>query len=122
MLSLVDLIQAGTVDLALAAHLATAVSRAASFLVGALPGGAGKTTVMCALLNFVPPDVQLAAADSGATVRQALASRVPTRTCYMCHEIGAGPYSAYLWGRDARDFFALPGAGYMIATNPPGNA
>ena len=117
MLSIVDLLQAGTLDPNLAAYLTTAISRGSSFLVGAYPGGAGKTTVMTALLNFVPPDCRLRAADSGATVREALGSRSPSRFCYICHEIGAGPYYAYLWGRDARDFFALPAAGSMIATN-----
>ena len=54
MLSLVDLIKAGTVDLRLAAYLAAAMHSGASLLVGARPGAAGKTTVMCALLNFLP--------------------------------------------------------------------
>ena len=54
MLSLVDLIQAGSVDLPLAAYLAAAMRCGASLLVGARPGGAGKTAVMCALLNFLP--------------------------------------------------------------------
>jgi len=117
MLSVVDLLDAGTLDLDLAAYLAAAISRGASFLVGAVPGGAGKTTVMAALLNFVPPDCRLAAADSGATVRRALSHRPAEPTCFICHEIGAGPYFAYLWGRDARDFFALTRAGYTIATN-----
>jgi hypothetical protein len=48
MLSLVDLIEAGTVDLPLAAYPAAAM-RSASLLVGARPGDAGKTAVMCAL-------------------------------------------------------------------------
>ena len=46
MLSLVDLIAAGTVDLPLAAYLAAAMRSGASLLLGARPGGAGKTTVM----------------------------------------------------------------------------
>ena len=117
MLSLVDLLRSATVDLDLAAHLATVVCRGASFLVGALPGGAGKTTVMYALLNFVPPDRRLIAADSLATIRRGLASADSEPLCYICHEIGSGPYYAYLWGQGARDFFALPAAGQMIATN-----
>jgi hypothetical protein len=40
-----------------------------------------------------------------------------TPTCYVCHEIGRGHYFAYLWGRDAADFFRLPSAGHLIATN-----
>jgi hypothetical protein len=117
MLSLIDLLRAKTVDLDLAAYLATAVRRGASFLVGANPGGAGKTTVMGALLNFVPADCRLHAADSGATLRDALDSPAGRQHCYICHEIGSGPYYAYLWGAEARDFFALPRVGHIIATN-----
>lgn len=117
MLSVVDLVRAGTLDLDLAAYLSARVSRGCSFVVGALPGGVGKTTVMGALLNFIPPEHRLIAADSGATVRRALEAVTDSRRCFICHEIGSGPYFAYLWGRDACDYFALPAAGYMIATN-----
>ncbi|MEK7765428.1 MAG: hypothetical protein AAB368_04240, partial [bacterium] len=55
MLSIVDLIEAGTVTRELAAYLLAAIGGGASFMTAALPGGAGKTTVMGALLNFVPP-------------------------------------------------------------------
>ena len=59
MLSVFDLLGAKTLDLDLAAYLMARISRGASFIVGSVPGGAGKTTVMCALLNFVPVDVSL---------------------------------------------------------------
>ena len=49
MLSVVDLIDAGTISVDLAAYSLAAISQGASFLVGAMPGGAGKTTVMGAL-------------------------------------------------------------------------
>jgi type IV secretory pathway ATPase VirB11/archaellum biosynthesis ATPase len=61
MLSLVDLIEAGTLDLPLAAYLAAAMRAGASLMVGARPGGAGKTVVMCALLNFLPDDTVIRA-------------------------------------------------------------
>ena len=63
MLSIVDLLEAGTLSPALAAYLLAAISRGASFMVGALPGSAGKTTVMGALLNFVPATIALKPAD-----------------------------------------------------------
>jgi len=46
MLSIVDLVQAGTFTVDLAAYALAAIGKGASFMVGALPGGAGKTTVM----------------------------------------------------------------------------
>lgn len=116
MLSIVDLIEAGTISRALAAYSLAAIGAGASFMVGALPGGAGKTTVMGALLNFVPRDTPLTAADSDAAIRAGMADRTPRR-CYICHEVGAGDYYAYLWGEPLRRFFELPAAGHILATN-----
>lgn len=115
MLSIVDLIEAGTVSRDQAAYLLAAIGNGASFMVGALPGGAGKTTVMGALLNMMPPYVQLVPADCEQTVEQGLHER--TRRCYICHEIGAGSYYAYLWGKPLQRYFELPAAGHLLATN-----
>ena len=59
MLSVADLIDADALSLPLAAAVTARIAGGASFMVGANPGGAGKTTVLCALLNFVPPDCAL---------------------------------------------------------------
>jgi len=114
MLSILDLIDAQTVDLELAALLMAGIARGASFIVGARPGGAGKTTVMCALLNLIPSDCEIKAATTDAV--QA-ASRENTRRCYVCHEIGAGPWFAYLWDADLRAYCALAPKGHILATN-----
>jgi len=116
MLSIVDLLDAETITLDLAAYSLAAISQGASFLTAALPGGAGKTTIMGALLSFVPAEVELAAAADAATVARGLACPTP-RCCYLCHEIGAGPYYAYLWGQDLRDWFRLAAAGHQLASN-----
>ena len=116
MLSIVDLIEAGTMATDLAAYCVAAIGQGASFMVGALPGGAGKTTVMGALLNFVPADVVLRPADGMASIEQGLAETEP-RCCYICHEIGYGSYYAYLWGEELRAYFDLPTSGHMLATN-----
>ena len=117
MLSLIDLLDAGTVDLPLAAYLAAAMRHGASLLVGARPGGAGKTAVMVALLNFLPNATTIRAVGSRAVLDVAMQNPSPGTTCYLAHEIGAGFYYAYLWGREACDFFALAGHGQTIATN-----
>ncbi|MBN2394521.1 MAG: hypothetical protein JXR84_27560 [Anaerolineae bacterium] len=117
MLSLIDLLDAGTVDLPLAAYLAAAMRHGASLLVGARPGGAGKTAVMCALLNFLPNETAIRAVGSRAVLDMAEADPYPGATCYLAHEIGDGLYYAYLWGEEAHDFFALTARGHMIATN-----
>ncbi|UCF14582.1 MAG: hypothetical protein JSW59_14300 [Phycisphaerales bacterium] len=116
MLSIFDLLAAKTLDLDLAAYLMARISKGASFMVGAAPGRAGKTTVMCALLNFVPVDVSLAAATPEA-VRRAADQAVVRRVCYVCHEIGSGPYYAYLWSDALRTYCELSERGHMLATN-----
>ncbi len=116
MLSVVDLLDAGTLSPDLAAYLLAAIGNGASFMVGAVPGGAGKTTVMGALLNFVPAGVFLAPADGPESVSRGLDRAIP-RTCFICHEIGRGGYYAYLWGDPLRMFFRLSGAGHIMATN-----
>ena len=49
-LSIVDLIQAGTLSVEMAACAMRAMHQGASLLTGARPGGAGKTTLMAAIL------------------------------------------------------------------------
>lgn len=112
MLSVLDLLDAKTLDLDLAAYLMARISRGASFLVGANPGGAGKTTIMCALLNFVPPDRELMAASADAVRRGSGRPR-----CFVCHEIGSGAYFAYLWGVELRTYCSLHESGHMLAAN-----
>jgi hypothetical protein len=116
MFSIVDLLDAQTVTRELADYLLAAIGGGASFMVGARPGGAGKTTVMGALLNFVPSGVDLVPADGLETLESGARTPEPRR-CYVCHEIGWGVYYAYLWGPTLRAYFQLPSAGHQLATN-----
>ena len=100
----------------LAAYLMARITRGASFMVGAVPGGAGKTTVMCALLNLVPADVELVAATPEA-VAEAGRPSTGSRRCFVCHEIGRGAYFAYLWGKSLQRYCCLGDAGHLLATN-----
>jgi len=113
MLSVPDLIEAGTLDIGLAAELMARLQAGASLLVGARPGGAGKTTVMCALLNVGPLDCRLVAATPEAVAAAPDAATSP-KCCYVCHEIGAGSWYAYLWGAPLRAYCRLD---HMLATN-----
>ena len=63
--SLIDLIEVQTVDLELAAFLASHVWRGASYITGSGPGGIGKTTTMHALLSFVGADLPFVTALPG---------------------------------------------------------
>jgi hypothetical protein len=116
MLSIFDLLAAKTLDLDLAAYLMARVSKGASFMVGAVPGGAGKTTVMCALLNFVPADVPLVPATPKA-VYGADNETASQSVCYVCHEIGSGDYYAYLWSDALRTYCGLSEQRHMLAAN-----
>lgn len=112
MLSVFDLLAAKTLGLDLAAYLMARISTGSSFMVGSVPGGVGKTTVMCALLNFVPANVPLIAATPEAVYEAA-----GTRACYVCHEIGSGYYFAYLWAYELRAYCELFEHGHILATN-----
>lgn len=103
MLTRPDMVQAGTMDLPMAGYLLAAVSSGSSFMIGCVPGGGGETTVMGALLNVGPADVEFRAADSMATLDKGLRQGEPRR-CYIGHEVGAGRCYAYLWGAEARAF------------------
>jgi hypothetical protein len=115
MLSVVDLLLAGTVDLEMASVLCAIVGRGASFLSGAVPGGAGKTTVMAALLAFLPPGVEIVTVEDERVIADAPPSGDKKR-CYLAHEIGAGHYYGYIWGQAARDYLDLARRGHLIAT------
>lgn len=100
----------------MAAFCFHAIQGGASFLTAANPGGAGKTTLMGALLAFLPPDEKLRTVGLHA-------SRVPRghsnhgRECLMGHEIGRGAYFGYLWGDEARAFFQSTARKVRITTN-----
>ena len=116
MLSLIDLLDAGSVDLPLAAYLAAVMRGGASLLVGARPGGAGKTAVMCALLNFLPDRTAIRPVAHLAILAQELQDTQFGQTCYLAHEIGAGSWYAYVWGEQARTFFQLAARGHIVAS------
>lgn len=102
MLSVVDLIEAGTLDAAVAGYLLARVAEGASFLCAAGPGGVGKTTLLACLLSFLPPDELI------RTVTNPRRIDPPVEpTCFLCHEIGPGHWYGYLWGADAARFLAL---------------
>ncbi|MHC4252272.1 MAG: hypothetical protein ACYS9X_24405, partial [Planctomycetota bacterium] len=106
-LSFVDLIEAGTVSSALAGELAACVEAGASILTAARRGGAGKSTLLADLLACLPPGERIVTTPDIEAVEAARASAPETPTCFLAHEIGSGPWYAYLWGPAAAGFFAL---------------
>ena len=106
-LSIVDLGDAGTLSAEMAGLCRLFIERGAGFLTGAVPGGAGKTTLMAALLGFLPPGERIVPTEDAHTVQRAAAGDLPTPLCLLAHEIGQGPWYAYIWGKAARSFFSL---------------
>ena len=112
MLSVLDLLEAGTLSLPRAAWLLARIERGASWLVGAVPGGAGKTTVMSALLAMLPAGERVRLASPGTGWE----SSAPGE-CVVAYEISPGPYEAYIWGEPVRRLARLGRSGCRIVTN-----
>ena len=104
MLSIRDLLDAGTLNEEMATYLLAAISNGNSFLVGSRPGGAGKTTIMAALLNFIP-DYDIIPTENNHVIEKGLHDDEPK--CFVAHEIGAGRWYAYIWGQDVTNFLKL---------------
>ncbi len=113
MLSLVDLIEADTLTSAQAAWLTEQLENGASFLVGAVPGGAGKTAVMGALLSMLPADETVHVTLSGSSAwRQA-----GSGACLVAYEISPASYEGYIWGEDLRTFMQRGLEGARLVAN-----
>ncbi len=111
MLSVVDLIEDGTLDEPTAGLMLSFVAAGASFLTAAGPGGVGKSTLLAVLLSFLPPGERVRTVTDPAAVGEP-----DEPTCWLCHEVGAGHWFGYLWGAQAAEFFALGECGRIAAT------
>lgn len=116
LLSVVDLIEAGTLSVETAAFMLCAMQSGASVLTGALAGAAGKSTLLATALSFLPPGERIITVSSHTVVARALARPASNSECYLAHEIGQGHFYGYIWGRTVRDFFGLLETGRRTAT------
>ncbi len=128
MLSVVDLIEADTLTLSQAAMLTARIEAGASVLIGASPGGAGKTAVMGALLTMLPPGepVHVTHTGGGFGLGGGGGGRVDARAgwrdggpgeCLVAYEISPASYEAYIWGGDLREFLERGLAGARLFAN-----
>jgi hypothetical protein len=113
--SLVWLLQAGALDARLAAFLSLAVEFRRTIVVVAEPQEAGKTTLLTALLDFLPPDAQPVYL-RGWYERFTFLDSVPRERAYLlCNEISAH-LPTYLWGQGVRRVFQAGIDGYPFVT------
>lgn len=116
LLSVVDLVEAGTLSVEAAAFMLCAVGSGASVLTGALAGAAGKSTLLATALSFLPPGERIITVSSHTVVARALERTPSNSECFLAHEIGQGRFYGYIWGRTVRDFFRLLETGRRTAT------
>ena len=112
MLSVIDLIAAGTLSLELASWLIAKISVGSSFLVGAKPGSAGKTTIMSAFFAFIPDNAGIHLADKASSWGSAKKGEY-----LLSYEIGSGPHDSYIWGADLQKFCSLGASGVKLVSN-----
>lgn len=117
MLSITDLLAAGTVDLQVASYLMRAMREGASLLACAGPGGTGKTTLMGALLCFLPAHAVIKVVEQPQPLSWYEQQSDPEAPVwFLCHELGPGPWYSYLWGEGAQTFLSMPNEPRFCAT------
>jgi hypothetical protein len=113
-LSILDLVNSGTVDCKLAALLWIIMEQGASVIVASAPIYAGKTTLLHALLDFVPRDVHKIALKGYYEDFKFLDHGQPKKTYMVAEEISNHGFFEYLWGLKAVRTFKLLSQGYAL--------
>jgi len=120
-LSMAQLIKLGSIDAETAALVWLMIERGASFTIAGPTDprpGAGKTTVLNAVFQFLPQEAALVYTvgcyEDFAFTHQPDID--PAATYVLCNEI-SDHQPFYMWGRVARRFLMLPTQGYHIATS-----
>jgi energy-coupling factor transporter ATP-binding protein EcfA2 len=90
----------------------------ASILVGALPSGVGKTTLMAALLGVIPSSDRIITIEDVDMIRRLMPGTRETPKTYVIHEISRGPtWGNYLGGRPVVAVTKLVGPYTRLAAN-----
>ena len=114
-LSILDIVDSGTVDFKLAGLLWLLMEHRASVLVAAGPIFAGKTTLLHALLDFLPPGIQQVSLRGYEEDFSFLNSNKPDKTYLVAEEISNHSYE-YLWGYQVIKAFELLAKGYALGS------
>jgi hypothetical protein len=114
-LSIVEIIQAGTLPPRLAAAFWLGLERGASFIFAADPPGAGKTTVLTALLAFAPPETAAYFTRGWGETFDLPPPNDAHPTYLMVNEM-SDHLPVYSWGPYVVRTFELLGDGYSLCT------
>lgn len=112
-LSILDVVDSGTLDCKLAGLLWLLMEHRASLLVAAGPIFAGKTTLLHTLLDFLPPGINQFTLRGFAETFDFTDSCNSDTTYLVSEEISNHQYD-YLWGHQAQKAFRLLPQGYRL--------
>jgi hypothetical protein len=115
-LSILDLVNSGTIDCKLAGLLWIIMEHRASVLVAAGPSYAGKTTLLNALLDFLPPGLQRITLQGSYEDFNFTEKSLPEKTYMMAEEISNHGFLEYMWGFKAVRAFKLMSRGYALGS------
>jgi len=110
-LPVIDLIENDTLAINQAAWLIWMIGRGSSWLVGAGPGNAGKTTLMTSLLVFLPAGEEARLTHPGARWKS-----FGRNTCVVTEEISDHDPDCYLWEEDVLGLTSVPAQGGRITS------
>jgi hypothetical protein len=113
-LSILDLVNSSTLDCKLAALLWILMEQRTSVLVAAGPAFAGKTTLLNALLDFLPSDLQIISLQGYYEDFRFLNHSSPQKAYLVAEEISNHGFSEYLWGQKAVKTLNLLLQGYHL--------
>jgi hypothetical protein len=115
-MSITQIIRAGTMPPRVAALLWLVMERGASIVLAADPPGAGKTTILTALLAFTRPDAAVYFTRGwGETFRLPRRGKDDPPVYLMVNEI-SDHLPVYSWGPYVQHAFELMGDGYTLAS------
>ena len=112
-LSILDVVEFGTIDYRLAGLLWLLMEHRASVIVASGPVWVGKTTLFHALLDFLPPDIQKVTLKGYDEDFKDLGDEKPENTYLVTEEISNHSYE-YLWGSQVSEAFELLPKGYAL--------
>ncbi len=114
-LSILDLVASKTLDFKLASLLWLIMESRASVMIASEPIFAGKTTLLHALLDLLPPDLRQYFL-RGFAEDFIFVNRYKPETTYLVSEEISNHQYEYLWGRQVQKTFRLLGRGYRLGT------